>query len=126
LERKKDIHTHPHTTSDQRYLLSSDMSHDDSAHWRDRAKEILARAEQMDECVTKHVLQRAAAACETLARTATERPKRLPPNPVSRTLILPAEAQRFAPRKDRLAALQARAPSIEIPSFLKRGPRVEI
>jgi len=101
------------------------MSHDDSAHWHGRAKEMLARAEQMDECVTKQVLRRAAAAYESLARTAEQRARRLPPNPVSRTLFLPAEAQQFAPRKDRMGSLQARAANIEIPSFLKRGPRAE-
>ena len=104
------------------------MSHDDSAHWHSRAKEMLARAEQMDECVTKQVLRRAAAAYEDLARTAEQRARRLPPNPVSRTLFLPAEAQQFAPRKDRVDRMgspQARAASIEIPSFLKRGPRAE-
>jgi hypothetical protein len=125
LTRKKDIHTHPSTAPDQPFLLSSIMSYDDSAHWLGRAKEMLARAEQMDECVTKQVLRRAADAYESLARTAEQREKRFLPNPVSRTPILPAEARRFAPRKDRLAALQARAPRIDIPSFLKRGPRAE-
>src|SRR5437763_1357024 len=101
------------------------MSHDDSAHWHGRAKEMLARAEQMDECVTKQVLRRAAAAYENLARTAEQRARRLPPKPVSRTLFLPAEARQFAPRKDRMGSLQAGAASIEIPNFLKRGPRAE-
>ena len=86
---------------------------------------MLARAEQMDECVTKQVLRRTAAAYENLARTAEQRAKRFPLSPVSRTLILPAEARQFAPRKDRMSSLQARAASIEIPSFLKRGPRAE-
>ena len=125
LTKIKDIHTHLHTTSDQISLLSSVMSYDDSLHWHGRAKEMLARAEQMDECVTKQVLRRAADAYESLARTAEQREKRFLPNPVSRTPALPAEARRFAPRKDRLAALQARAPHIDIPSFLKRGPRAE-
>src|SRR5215467_10137371 len=106
------------------------MSYDDSVHWHGRAREMLARAEQMDECVTKHVLRRAADAYESLARTAEQREKRSPPNLVSRTLMLPAEAQQFAPRKGRIGELQARAPSINtssinIPSFLKRGPRLE-
>ena len=106
------------------------MSYDDSAHWHSRAKEMLARAEQMDECVTKQVLRRAADAYERLARTAEQRAKRFPPNPVSTTLVLPAEARRFAPRKDRMyaqqmGALQARAPAFEIPNFLRRGPRAE-
>ena len=125
------------------------MSYDDSAHWHSRAKEMLARAEQMDECVTKQVLRRAADAYERLARTAEQRAKRFAPNAVSPTLVLPAEARRFAPRKDRMdaqrmdtqrmdaqritqqmgarqmGAQQARAPSFEIPSFLRRGPRAE-
>jgi hypothetical protein len=111
------------------------MSYDDSAHWHGRAKEMLARAEQMDECVTKQVLRRAADAYESLARTAEQREKRFPPNPLSRTPALPAEARQFAPRKDRMGplqartpsvgALQARAPGIDIPSFLRRGPRAE-
>ena len=101
------------------------MPHDDSAHWHGRAKEMLARAEQMDECVTKQVLRRAAAAYEDLARTAAQRAKRFPLNPASRALVLPAEAQRFAPRRDRMSALQTRAPSINIPSFLRQGPRAE-
>jgi hypothetical protein len=100
------------------------MTYDDSVHWRGRAKEMLARAEQMDECVTKQVLRRAANAYEVLARTAEQRAKRFPTNPVSRTPVLPAEARQFAPRKDRMRTLP-RAPNIEIPSFLKRGPRAE-
>ena len=100
------------------------MSHDDSVHWHGRAKEMLARAEQMDECVTKHVLRQVAEAYASLARTAEQRAKRFPSNPLRTTLVLPAEAQQFAPRRERMSALQARAPSIDIPSFLKRGPRV--
>jgi len=124
-DAKKDIHTHPHTTCGRRFLLLSVMPYDDSAHWHSRAKEMLARAEQMDECVTKQVLRRAADAYERLARTAEQRTKRFPLDPMSTPLILPAEARRFAPRKDRIGAQQARAPSFEIPSFLRRGPRAE-
>ena len=101
------------------------MPHDDSVHWHGRAKEMLARAEQMNECVTKQVLRRAADAYESLARTAEQREKRFLSNPVSRTPALPAEARRFAPRKGHVGALQARAPNFDIPSFLKRGPRAE-
>src|SRR5262249_47121895 len=119
---KKDIHTHPRTASDERFLLSSVMSSDDSVHWHGRAKEMLARAEQMDDCVTKHVLRRVAVTYESLARTAEQRGRRFPSNPVSRTPVLPVEARQFAPRKDRMGALQTRAPGIEIPRFLKRGP----
>ena len=191
LTEKKDIHTHQHTTCHQIFLLSSGMSDDDSVHWHGRAKEMLARAEQMNECVTKHVLRRMADAYEGLARKAEKQTKRFPPNPVSK-MPLPAEARpssprkdrlvahvkqmdecatelvlrrvadaceclartveqraaqftpkpvsktpigktpmalvearQFARRRDRLGAPPARAPSIEIPSFLKRGPRAE-
>ena len=161
------------------------MSYDDSVHWHGRAKEMLARAEQMNECVTKHVLRqvadayeclarkaeqakllppdpvsktplpaearqfalrkdrlvaraeqvdecgteqvlrRVAEACERLTRTAEQRAKRLLPNPVSKMPVVPTEARQFAPRKGRLGAPPARVPSVEIPSFLKRGPRAE-
>jgi hypothetical protein len=185
LTKKKDIHTHQHTTSDQAFLLSSIMSYDDSVHWHGRAKEMLARAEQMNECVTKNVLRRLADAYEGLARKAAKQAKRIPPDPVSKT-PLPAEARQSSPRdrlvahvkqmdecatelvlsrvadaceclartaeqranqfppravsktpmalaearqlvrrKDRLGAPAARVPSIDIPSFLKRGSRAE-
>jgi hypothetical protein len=120
--RKKDIHTYPDTTPDQRFLLSSVMPYDDSMHWQGRAKAMLARAEQMDDCVAKQVLRRTA---ESLARAAEQRAKGFSPSPVSRTPRLPADARQFAPRRDRMSALQTRAPNIDIPSFLKRGPRVE-
>jgi hypothetical protein len=35
--------------------------------------------------------------------------------------VVPAEVRQFAPRSDRVGAL----PDVEIPSFLKRGPRAE-
>jgi hypothetical protein len=85
-----------------------------------RKDRLVARAQQMDECATEQVLRRVADACECLARTAEQRAKRFPPNPVSGTPAVPAEARQFAPCKDRVGALPARAPSIEIPSFLKR------
>jgi hypothetical protein len=166
------------------------MSYDDSVHWHGRAKEMLALAEQMNECVTKNVLRRLADAYEGLARKAEKQAKRFPPDPVSKT-HLPAEARQSSPRdrlvahvkqmdecatelvlrrvadaceclartveqratqfpprpvsktpisktpmaliearqfvrrRDRLVAPPARAPSIEIPSFLKRGPSAE-
>src|SRR5258705_1683768 len=103
LTEKKDIHTHQHTTCHQSFLLSSGMSDDDSVHWHGRAKEMLARAEQMNECVTKHLLRRMADAYEGLARKAEKQSKRSPPNPVSRT-PLPVEARPSSPRKDRLVA----------------------
>jgi hypothetical protein len=102
LTKKKDIHTHQHTTFEQTFLLSSIMSYDDSVHWHGRAKEMLARAEQMNECVTKNVLRRLADAYEGLARKAEKQANRLPPGPVSWT-PLPAEARPPSPR-DRLVA----------------------
>jgi hypothetical protein len=185
LTEKKDIHTYQHTTSVEIFLLSSVMSYDDSLHWHGRAKEMLARAEQMNECVTKQVLRRVADAyeglaqkaekqakrfppnpvsktslpakarqlaprdrlvahvkqmdecatelvlrqvadaCECLARTAEQRAKQFPPKPVSNTSMALVDARQFARRKDRLGAPAARAPSIEIPSFLKQGPKAE-
>jgi hypothetical protein len=103
LTEKKDIHTYQHTTSDQIFLLSLIMSYDDSVHWHGRAKEMLARAEQMNECVTKRVLRRLADAYEGFARQAEKQAKRFPPSPASKTL-LPAEARQSSPRKDRLVA----------------------
>jgi hypothetical protein len=35
--------------------------------------------------------------------------------------VVPAEVRQFAPRGDRVRAL----PNVEIPGFLKRGPRAE-
>jgi len=90
-----------------------------------RKDRLVARAEQMDECATEQVLRRVTDACECLARTAEQRAKRFPPNPVSKTPVVPAEARQFAPGKGRLGAPQARVPSVEIPRFLKRGPRME-
>ena len=79
------------------------MSYDDSVHWSGRAKEMLARAEQMNECVTKHLLRRMADAYEGLARKAEGQVKQLPPSSVSKT-SLPAEARQSSHRKDRLLA----------------------
>jgi hypothetical protein len=77
-------------------------AYDDSLHWDRRAKEMLARAEHMHECVAKQVLRRMAGAYEELARKAEKQGKRLPPNPVSKTL-LPALVPQSSPR-DRLVA----------------------
>jgi hypothetical protein len=80
-------------------------------------------------------MRRVADACECLAQTAEQRATHFPPKPVSKTLtsktpisktpMALVEARQFARRKDRFGAPAARAPSIEIPSFLKRGPRAE-
>jgi hypothetical protein len=169
LTKIKDIHTHLHTSSNRISLLSSVMTYDDSSHWHGRAREMLARAEQMNECVTKHVLRRVADAYEGLARKAEKQPEQLPPNRVSKRPVMPTEMRQFAPRKDRLiahvkqmdecaselvlrrvsdaceclartaeqrakrfppnplskTAPPARVPRVEIPGFLKRGPRME-
>jgi hypothetical protein len=80
---------------------------------------------QMDECATELVLRRVADACECLVRTAEQRATLFPPQPVSKTPKDLVEARQFARRKDRLGAPAVRAPGIEIPRFLKRGPRAE-
>jgi hypothetical protein len=77
-------------------------AYDDSLHWDRRAKEMLARAEHMHECVAKHVLRRMAGAYEELARKAEKQVKRLPPSPVSK-MLLPALVPQSSPR-DRLVA----------------------
>jgi hypothetical protein len=102
---KKKISTHIHTPHLIKFLcfLPSVISCDDSVHWHGRAKEMLARAEQMNECVTKHVLRRVADAYEDLARKAEKQPRQFPVSPVSKT-PLPAETRHFPPRKDRLTA----------------------
>jgi hypothetical protein len=79
------------------------MSHDDSVHWQDRAREMLARAEQMNECAAKQVLRRIAHAYEDLARKADKQAKRIPPKAVSKAL-LPVTARQSSPQKDRLVA----------------------
>jgi hypothetical protein len=48
-------------------------------------------------------------------------PARFSLSPVSKMPVVPAEVRQFAPRKERVGAL----PNVEIPGFLKRGPRVE-
>jgi len=122
------------------------MPYDDSAHWLRRAKEMRARADQMHDCVTKQVLRQVADACERQALTPEQPINRFPPSnpfppsnlfpsnslfpsnnlfPSSNAPVLPAEARQFAPRRDRARALPSRSPAVEIPSFLKRGPRAQ-
>jgi hypothetical protein len=100
----KDIHTHLHTSSNRISLLSLVMAYDDSLHWHGRAREMLARAEQMNECVTKHVLRRLADAYEGLAQKAEKQTKQFSSNRVSTMPVVPTEMRQFAPRKDRLIA----------------------
>jgi hypothetical protein len=66
------------------------MPYDNPVHWHGSLRDMLARAERVDECASK-------------------------------TPGVPAAVLQFAPRKDR--ALPAGAPHIEIPGFLKGGPR---
>jgi hypothetical protein len=101
---KRNISTHISTPRLSKcFLLSLIMAYDDSVHWHGRAKEMLARAEQMNECVTRHVLCRIADVYEGLARKAEKQVKPFPPNPVSRTPPL-TQARRSSPQKDRLVA----------------------
>jgi hypothetical protein len=79
------------------------MTYDDSVHWHGRAKEMLARAEQMNECVTRQVLCRIADVYEGLARKAEKQVRPFSPNPVSRTPLL-TQARQSSPQKDRLVA----------------------
>ena len=64
---------------------------------------MLARAEQMNECVTKHVLRRMADAYEDLARKAEKQVNWFPPKALSNT-TLPAVVRPSSDRKDRLVA----------------------
>ena len=89
---------------------------------RDR---LVAHVKQMDECATELVLRRVADACECLAQTAEQRAKPFPPKAASKAPMALVEARQLARRKDRLGAPTARVPSIEMPSFLKRGPSAE-
>src|SRR5260370_32746474 len=98
------------------------MSYDDPTHWLGRAKEVRALAERMGEGVSKQMMRRIAEDYERLARTAEQRAKRLPLNPVSKTAVVPAEARPVAPRKNRVGALPARTPYLEIPAFLRPRP----
>jgi len=79
------------------------MTYDDSVHWHGRAKEMLARAEQMNECVTRHVLCRIADVYEDLARKAEKQVKPFSPDPASTTPLF-TQARRSSPQKERLVA----------------------
>jgi hypothetical protein len=46
-------------------------------------------------------------------------PTRSSPIPANKMPVVPAEVRQFAPRNGRMGAL----PNVEIPGFLKRGPR---
>jgi hypothetical protein len=98
------------------------MSYDDPAHWHGRAKEMRVLAEQMDECVSKQMMRRIAEDYECLARTAEQRAKRFPSNPLRKTPVVPAEVRQFTPRKNPVGVPPASILDVKIPSFLKRGP----
>jgi hypothetical protein len=100
---QKDIHRHTHVWPNFSALIGFMSAYDDSAHWHGRAKEMLARAEQMNECATKHVLRRMAETYEDLARKADKQVNRLPRKPVSKT-SLPAVVRESSARKDLLVA----------------------
>jgi hypothetical protein len=93
------------------------MSNNDSTHWRARAEEMRALAEQMRGGISKHVMHRIADDYERFARMVEHRPNRflaIPP-------VAPAEVRRFAPYKNSFGA-PPRIIDLEIPGFLKRGP----
>jgi hypothetical protein len=106
------------------------MAYSDPAHWHERAKEMRVLAEQMDECVSKQMVHRIAEDYERLAQTAEQRVKDAPPLPVARiaikttinTVVVPAEARRFAPRRKLVGTPPRIVPDLQIPGFLKRGP----
>jgi hypothetical protein len=90
-----------------------------------RKDRLVAHVKQMDECATELVMRRVADACECLAQTAEQRAKQFPQKPVSKAPMALVEAWQLARRMDRFGTPAAGAPSIEIPSFLKRRPRAE-
>ena len=98
------------------------MSYADPTHWRGRAEEMRAAAEQMQECVSKQMMQRIAEDYERLAQTAEQRAKDCPPHPIFAIVAVPKAARQFALRRTRLIPSPPSTPDAEIPRFLKRGP----
>jgi hypothetical protein len=90
------------------------MSYDDSTHWRARAEQMRALAEEMRGEISKHLMHRIAEDYEHFARTVEHRPNRFPP-------VVPAEVRQFASRKNSFGA-PPKIVDLELPSFLKRGP----
>ncbi len=91
------------------------MSHDDSTHWRARAEDLRALAEQMSGGISKHMMRKIADDYERIADIVESRPNRfvaIPP-------VVPAEVRRFAPCK---TAFDAPPEDLELPGFLKQGP----
>ena len=93
------------------------MSYDESTHWRARAEETRALAEQMRDGISKHVMHRIADDYERFAGMVEHRPNRFSAIPP----VVPAEVRRFAPVKNSFGA-PPRIIDPEIPSFLKQGP----
>jgi len=92
------------------------MNCDVSTHWRARAEQMRALAEEMRGGISRYLMHRIADDYERFARTVEHRPSRFLPIPP----VVPAEARRFAPRKNSFGA--PRIIDLELPSFLKRGP----
>jgi hypothetical protein len=93
------------------------MSYDDSTHWRARAEDMRARAEQMRGGVSKHVMQRIADDYERFARMVEHRPNRFLAIPT----VMPAEVRRYARYKNSIDA-PPRMIDLELTGFLKQGP----
>ena len=98
------------------------MSYADPIHWRGRADELRAAAEQMQECVSKQMTLRMAEDYERLAQAAEQRAKDCPPHPIFAIAAVPKAARPFALRRTRLFPSPSSIPDVEIPRFLKRGP----
>ena len=97
------------------------MSGGDSIHWRVRAGEMRALAEETRGGISKQLMHRIADDYERFARMLEDRPRRfvaIPP-------VLPAAVRRFAPCKRAVGATR-RIIDVEIPSFLKRGPATAV
>jgi hypothetical protein len=91
------------------------MSPHDSSHWRTRAEDVRALAEQMTGGISKDMMRRIADDYERFAQIVEQRPNRflqIPP-------AIPAEVRRFAPCKNSSGAPPG---DFELPGFLKRGP----
>jgi len=132
LAEKKDIHTIHAPSRIENWWFSAHesnwkygrcvMSYADPTHWRGRAEEMRALAEQKGESVSKQMMLRIAEDYERLARIAEQRAKDSPPRPVFKREAVPAAVRPFARRKNPFFISPPRIPGFEIPRFLKRGP----
>jgi len=93
------------------------MSYEESIHWRARAEQMRALAEEMTGGISRHLMYRIADNYECFARTLEQRPKRL----LSIAPAVPPEVRRYAPCKKSFDAV-TRIIDFELPGFLKRGP----